>query len=81
MGLGININIFIKVFENAYAISSKSFLLPSLIILISIIITVIGLLQWLSGKESTCSSGDTGDAGSIPGLGRFPGVGNGNPLQ
>ena len=22
-----------------------------------------------------------GDSGSIPGLGRFPGVGNGNPLQ
>ena len=24
---------------------------------------------------------DTGDAGSVPGLGRSPGVGNGNPLQ
>ena len=24
---------------------------------------------------------DTGDAGSIPGLGRSPGVGNGSPLQ
>ena len=30
------------------------------------------------GKESTCSAGD---AGSIPGLGRFPGGGDGNPLQ
>ena len=30
------------------------------------------------GKESTCS---TGDWGSIPGLGRSPGEGNGNPLQ
>ena len=30
------------------------------------------------GKESACS---TGDPGSIPGLGRFPGEGNGNPLQ
>ena len=29
------------------------------------------------GKESTC---DTGDPGSIPGLGRSPGEGNGNPL-
>ena len=28
------------------------------------------LPQWLSGKESTCSAGDTGDAGLIPGLGR-----------
>ena len=29
-------------------------------------------------KESTCNAGDPG---SIPGLGRFPGEGNGNPLQ
>ena len=37
-----------------------------------------GFPLWLSGKESACN---TGDASSIPGLGRFPGVGNGNPLQ
>ena len=30
------------------------------------------------GKESAC---DAGDPGLIPGLGRFPGKGNGNPLQ
>ena len=30
------------------------------------------------GKESTCS---VGDLRSIPGLGRSPGGGNGNPLQ
>ena len=30
------------------------------------------------GKEFACSSGDLG---SIPGLGRSPGEGNGNPLQ
>ena len=30
------------------------------------------------GKESAC---DAGDLGSIPGLGRSPGEGNGNPLQ
>ena len=29
-------------------------------------------------KESTYSTGDTGDMGSIPGLGRSPGEGNGN---
>ena len=29
-------------------------------------------------KESVCSAGDPG---SIPGLGRSPGEGNGNPLQ
>ena len=30
------------------------------------------------GKESVC---DAGDLGSIPGSGRSPGEGNGNPLQ
>ena len=40
-----------------------------------------GLPQWLCSEESTCSAGDAGDAGSIPVWGRFPGGGNGNPLQ
>ena len=40
-------------------------------------------LQWgfsggLGGKESTCNAGDPG---SVPGLGRSPGEGNGYPLQ
>ena len=30
------------------------------------------------GKESSCN---TGERGSIPGTGRSPGEGNGNPLQ
>ena len=37
-----------------------------------------GLPRWLSGKESTCQAGEVG---SIPGPGRSPGEGNGNPLQ
>ena len=37
-----------------------------------------GLSRWLSGKESSCQAGD---ASSIPGLGRSPGEGDGNPLQ
>ena len=32
-------------------------------------------------KESTCNAGDTGDVGLIPGSGRSPAEGNGNPLQ
>ena len=32
-------------------------------------------------KEFTCNAGDMGDASSIPGSGRSPGEGNGNPLQ
>ena len=37
-----------------------------------------GLPQWLSGKESAHNARDTG---SVPGLGRSPREGNGNPLQ
>ena len=37
--------------------------------------------QWLSGKEATYNAGDAGDSGLIPGSGRCPGGGNGNPLQ
>ena len=40
-----------------------------------------GLPQWLSSEESACSSGDLGDVSLIPGSGRSPGEGNGNPLQ
>ena len=32
-------------------------------------------------KNLPDNAGDTGDAGSIPGLGRSPAEGNGNPLQ
>ena len=45
----------------------------------------ISFFLWLSGfpcssdgRESACNAGDPG---SIPGLGRYPGEGNGNPLQ
>ena len=41
----------------------------------------IGFPNGSCSKESVCSAGDTRDMGSIPGLGRFPGEGNGNPLQ
>ena len=37
--------------------------------------------RWLSGKESTCNTVDSRDAGLTPGSGRSPGEGNGNPLQ
>ena len=38
----------------------------------------LGLPSWHSGKESACSTQDTG---LIPGSGRFPGGGNGTPVQ
>ena len=40
-----------------------------------------GLPGGSAGKEPTCGAGDTGDAGSLPGSGRSPGGGHGNPLQ
>ena len=36
---------------------------------------------WFSGKESAFNAGVVGDLGAIPGLGRPPGGGHGNPLQ
>ena len=47
----------------------------------------LGLPGWLSGKKKkkkkipAANAGDTGDVGSIPGSGRSPGGGDGNPLQ
>ena len=38
-------------------------------------------LQLAHLVESACNLGDTGDAGLIPGSGRSPGGGNGNPVQ
>ena len=35
----------------------------------------------LGGSDSKASAYNVGDLGSIPGLGRSPGEGNGNPLQ
>ena len=49
--------------------------------LILFIYEIMGFPDGSVGKESVCSAGDTGDVGSIPGLGRSPGEGNNDPLQ
>ena len=36
---------------------------------------------FLGGSDGEESAPSAGDLGSVPGLGRFPGKGNGNPLQ
>ena len=41
-------------------------------------VCISGLSRWLSGKESVCQAGNSS---LIPGLGRSPGEGNGDPLQ
>ena len=38
-------------------------------------------LSFLGGSVVKNPPANVGDAGSIPGSGRFPGEGNGNPLQ
>ena len=39
------------------------------------------MLIFFGGSEVKASAWNVGDLGSIPGLGRSPGEGNGNPLQ
>ena len=41
----------------------------------------MGFLGGAVLKNLPANAGDSGDVGSIPGTGRSPGVGNGNPLQ
>ena len=42
----------------------------------------LGFLAVTSGKKNLpANAGDIRDAGSIPGLGRFSGEGNGHPFQ
>ena len=36
---------------------------------------------WAGGSDDKVSAYNAGDPGSVPGLGRSPGEGNGNPLQ
>ena len=45
--------------------------------LLHFLLSNMGFPWWLSGKKSACSAGDVG---WIPGWGRSPGEGNGNPL-
>ena len=44
-------------------------------------ITKIAASPVTQQEESSCNGGDAGGLGSIPGLGRPPGGGNGNPFQ
>ena len=49
-------------------------------------VSVFSFLKWnftrgASAKHPPANAEGSGDAGSVPGLGRSPGGGNGNPLQ
>ena len=41
----------------------------------------VGFPGGSAGKEFTCNAGDAGDIGLIPGSGKSPGGGPGNPLK
>ena len=65
--------------------SSKSFIVSGLTFRCLIhfeFIFVYGVRKGFpSGSEVKASASNAGDLGSIPGWGRSPGEGNGNPLQ
>ena len=44
-------------------------------------VCIFVLFGFPGGSEVKVSASNVGDPGSIPGLGRSPGEGNGNPLQ
>ena len=44
-------------------------------------IIILEVLRSPGGSDGKESARNAGDPGSNPGLGRFPGEGNGNPLQ
>ena len=43
--------------------------------------SIFFFLDFPGGSDGKASAYNAGDLGSIPGLGRSPGKGNGNPLQ
>ena len=53
---------------------------PQIHLLASIYIYIRTLRGFLGGSEGKESTWSVGDLGSIPGLGRSPGGGHGNPL-
>ena len=54
---------------------------PKLLPLLTYFPSSLCFLGFPGGSDSKESAHNMGDLGSIPGLGRFPGGGHGNPLQ
>ena len=50
-------------------------------LLLSFFAFIVGFLGGSVVKNLPANSGNAGDVGSIPGLGRYPGGGNGNQLE
>ena len=54
---------------------------PSIWSILENVLGFPGGSEFPGGKEFSCNARAPGDEGSIPGLGKFPGGGHGNPLQ
>ena len=48
---------------------------------LNLVLVRLFMKDFPSGSDGKASAYNAGDPGSIPGLGRFSGEGNGNPLQ
>ena len=55
--------------------------IPAFPIRVCCLLSCLGPNPFPGGSDGKSSAYNTGDPGSIPGSGRFPGEGNGNPLQ
>ena len=67
--------LFIKIFKQIFI------KLSTLLVTNSLNFCVSENICFPGGSEVKASASKAGDRGSIPGSGRFPGEGNGNPLQ
>ena len=76
---------FIKRFLSSSSLSAirvvSSLYLRLLMLLLAISIPACASSSFPGGSDGKASACNAGDPGSIPGLGRSPGEGNGNPLQ
>ena len=57
------------------------FFLPFIFSVFCNLMTIFSIVGFPGGSDSKTSAYNEGDPGSIPGLDRSPGEGNGNPLQ
>ena len=75
----MSINIF-YIMEDIMLFLKKDSSMPQLLSSQCLLSSIyyLRLLWWLSGKASACNAGHMG---LIPGLGRSPGGGHGNPFQ
>ena len=60
---------------------NESILVPAVNISPHQIISILHTTRWISGKESVCRCRRHRSTGAIPGSGRSPGEGTGNPLE